>query len=118
MWTLLLNKYVAGGIAVLLLLASIGVSLLVWKHSIEVAATLQFNQKQLEQVIADQKQLSTTLDKINGIQQKISDELAAKNQALDDKLVGIETYLTSPEAKKSDRTSSDLLKKTMEELRK
>lgn len=118
MWTLLLNKYVAGGIAVLLLLTSIGASLLVWKHSIETTATLKFNQKQLEQVITDQKQLTSTLEKINGIQQKISDELAAKNQALDDKLVGIEIYLTSPEAKKSDRASSDLLKKTVEELRK
>ena len=118
MWTLLLNKYVVGGVAVLLLLASIGVSLLVWKHSIETAATLQFNKQQLEQVVADQQKLTKTLNKINEIQQKISDELAVKNQALDEKLIGIETYLTSPEAKKSDRVSSDVLKKTIEELRK
>ena len=118
MWTLLLNKYVVGGIAVVLLLISLGTGLMVWKHSIQNQALLEFNNKQLEQVVADQKKFNDLMTSLNAVQKKISDDLASKNQALDEKLNGIEGYLTSAEAKKSDRDASEVLKKTIEELRK
>lgn len=87
-----------------------------WKRQIEQTALLEFNQKQLEKVLEDQKNFQDKMQSVQESQKSISDDLDKQNQAVDAKLKSIDEYLNSKEALKSDRPSSIILKNTINQL--
>lgn len=88
-----------------------------WKNQVEQRALLEFNQKQLEQIIRDQQLFSQKMRDIESSQREIVEDLEKQNAEIDSKLKSIDGYLLSPEAKKVDRPASIILKNTVNQLR-
>jgi CHASE3 domain sensor protein len=86
-----------------------------WESRVENRALLDFNQKQMEQLLKDQKELDKKLTDLRQIQDQILENEKQFKQNLDKKLSGISGFLSSDEAKKLDRPSSEILKKTIRE---
>lgn len=72
---------------------------------------------QLDQIIKDNKELSEKLDKLQIKNEEILAETKAKNTAVDAKHSRVNTYIESPEAQKSNRESSSIIKTTIGMLR-
>jgi uncharacterized protein HemX len=89
-----------------------------WKRQVEQQALLEFNQRQLEQVIRDQQQFVEKMRRVEQSQKEIEGELAKQNAEVDNALKNIDAYLLSPEARGADRPSSLVLKNTVNQLRK
>lgn len=89
-----------------------------WEAKIAEEARLEFNNEQLQQTIKDQKIIDDKLSQVNADQKKIIDDLNTKNQALTTSVNNLNEYLSSDAAKKANKLSSDVLKKTIEELNK
>lgn len=87
-----------------------------WKHSIEQQALLEFNQKQLEQVIKDQQDFQNKMSAVENNQKTIVEDLTKQNEDINKQLADISTYLSSSDAKKNDRPSSIILKNTIYQL--
>lgn len=87
-----------------------------WESRVEQRALLDFNQKQMEQLLKDQKELDKKLTDLRQIQDQILENEKQFKQNLDKKLSGISSFLNSEEAKKLDRPSSEILKRTFKEL--
>jgi len=115
-FALLGSKIVRYFLFITVIITAITIAYFTWKHSIEKQALLEFNNKQLEQTLKDQKIINDNLNKLNDDQKKIIDDLTTKNQQLINSLDNLNKYLNSDEAKKDDKTSSDILKRTIEEL--
>lgn len=102
----------------------IGIALLVavvglyfsWKKTIEVQATLKYNQKQLEQIQKDQQNFLKKMQEIADIQNNLVEDLKKSNAVVEKKTADIITYLNSDAAKKSNRPASELLKQTIRDL--
>jgi hypothetical protein len=88
-----------------------------WRSSIQRAALLEYNQKQLEQTIKDQEEFRLKMQAI----QKNQEELIKKNKedrkVFDDKMTNARNYIESDEAKKEDRPASEVLKQTVKKLK-
>lgn len=110
------NKYIVYGVLALIATAVITTYVLMWKHSIRQQALLEFNNKQLEQVVKDQQTFIKNMQEIQSLQKKTIDDINIKNAELQSKLNGIETYLDSDAAVNDSKESSDVLKKTIQEL--
>jgi hypothetical protein len=80
-------------------------------------ALMEYNREQLEQNIRDQQELIKQQQAINEDQRLITKQLVEQNQKLSTKITSINNFLNSDAAKKSDRPSSDVLKKTVEMLK-
>jgi hypothetical protein len=80
-------------------------------------ALMEYNREQLEQNIKDQQELIKQQQAINEDQRLITKQLVEQNQKLSTKITSINNFLNSDAAKKSDRPSSDVLKKTVEMLK-
>lgn len=87
-----------------------------WKASIRKEALLEFNNKQLEQIIKDQEKNISDLNNIHQITNKVLEELRTRNEVLEKQVGVLETYLNSTEVQKSDRLSSDILNETIKQL--
>ena len=88
-----------------------------WKSSVEQEALMEYNQKQLEQSLEDQKKMRAALDDIQQKQADIIKKTEEDKRALDEKLSVVDSTLDSEKAKKQDRPSSDILKNTVKQLR-
>lgn len=88
-----------------------------WRKSIERQALLEFNQKQLEQTIADQAEFRRKMQEIAEKQEEIIKKNAEDRIAFENKIKDAQTYIESDEAKKADRPASDLLKETVKRLK-
>lgn len=110
------NKFIVYGVLALLATAIFTTYVLMWKHSIRQQALLEFNNKQLEQVIAEQKKFVETMSQVSELQRKTIEEISTKNKELLDKLVELDTFLDSEEAQNNNRASSEILKRTIQEL--
>lgn len=88
-----------------------------WRKSIERQALLEFNQKQLEQTIADQAEFKRKMQEIADRQEEILKKNNEERKAFEDKIKGAETFIESEEARKSDRPASNLLKETVKRLK-
>lgn len=110
------NKYVVYVIVAVTVLAVASTAILMWKASIRREALLEFNNKQLEQTVKEQQKFLEDMKAVNANQKKIIDDMTTKNEELSKQLKSIEDFLDSDEAKKNDRESSDLLKRTIKEL--
>jgi uncharacterized protein YlxW (UPF0749 family) len=112
-----INKiWVYVGIGVLVL-SIVGGTYLVWKRGIEQAALLKFNQDQLEQTIKDQEVFRQRQQELEEHQRVISRQLQDENRRLRSRVENIQTILNSTEMSANDRPASDILRRTIEELR-
>ena len=116
MFGLNINKYIVYIIIAGLSIAGIIGYLAIWRHNIRQQAMLEFNNKQLEQVVKDQQNVIKQLKDIENIQQNVVDSLNKNNEDLNNRLSNLETYLNSDEANKDSRPSSKVLKNTIKEL--
>ena len=109
-----IQLYIIGGI---LLFGALTGFYYHWRQGIEREALLEYNQKQLEQNIADQEAYRVKMQLI----QKAQDELIKKNtedkKVFEEKMNSARDYLDSAEAKKSDRPASEVLKETVKKLK-
>lgn len=88
-----------------------------WKNSIEQEALMEYNQKQLEQSIEDQKRMKAALDEIQQKQADIIRQNEEDKRAYDQKLSVVDSTLDSEKTKKEDRPSSEILKNTVKQLK-
>lgn len=88
-----------------------------WRKGIERQALLEFNQKQLEQTMADQAEFRRKMQEIADKQEEIIKRNAEDRKAFEDKINAAQSYVESEEARKSDRPASDLLKETVKRLK-
>ena len=88
-----------------------------WRKSIERQALLEFNQKQLEQTMADQAEFRRKMQEIAEKQEEIIKKNAEDRKAFEDKINGAQAFIDSEEARKTDRPASSLLKETIKRLR-
>jgi hypothetical protein len=87
-----------------------------WEGRVEDRALLNFNQKQMEQLLKDQKEIDKKLSDLRQVQDQILENEKQFKQNLDKKLSGINSFLNSDEAKKLDRPSSEVLKRTIQSI--
>jgi hypothetical protein len=85
-----------------------------WVSAIKHEALVEFNQKQIEQTAKDQQEFINKQKEIFITQQNSIQQLVEQNSRLTDKINNINTFLNSDAAKKSDRPSSDVLKRTFQ----
>jgi len=88
-----------------------------WKHNVEQQALLEYNQRQLEQSLADQQKLKQDLAAISQKQDEIIRQSEEDKKAYEGKLNTVSDFLDSTATKKIDKPSSDVLKKTVKQLR-
>ena len=88
-----------------------------WKHNIEQQALMEYNQRQLEQVIRDQRAFQDKMQEVQEKQRTIENDLTAQNELLNNNLKNVNDYLNSSEVKKVDVPSSPILKNTIKQLR-
>ena len=98
------------------LMGSITAAYYGWKRSIEQHALMEFNQKQMEQTLRDQQEFLEKQKKLAQQQADAAASLAEQNRKLSQKISSVNTYLSSSDAKSSDRASSDVLKQTIRQL--
>ena len=88
-----------------------------WRAGIEREALLEYNQKQIEQDLKDKEFMHQQLEDISNKQKEVQATNDAEKKALKDKLEAINTYLNTKETAATDRTASDVLKKTVNKLK-
>ena len=110
------NKYIVYAIIAAIAIAILTTYVLMWKASIHQQALLEFNNKQLEQIIKDQQTFLKQMNEVNEKQKQILQDLTKKNDELNSKLTDIENYLNSEESTKDNRESSNILKETFRQL--
>jgi len=96
------------------LLGTVGTTYYQWKKNVEHEALLEFNQKQIEQNLSDQKEFARKQQEIAQQQQEAAAILIQQNTQLTLKIKSIDSYLNSDAARKSDRPSSDVIKNTID----
>lgn len=87
-----------------------------WKSTIRQEALAEYNKNQLEQVIKDRERMVEQLNQLGEAQKTIVLQLAKQQDDLATKLSKIDDFLSSPEAQKGDRPSSEVLKETIRRL--
>jgi len=88
-----------------------------WKSSVKREALYEFNTKQMEQVLADREDLKKKLDSIADDQRKIIAGQTDFKDNIDRKITNLQVFLKSDAAKKLDRPSSEILKRTIQDLK-
>lgn len=106
--------YITAGAALLVVLTS---ALLFYKHQIEKRSLLEFNNRQLQQTITEQQNYIRQMEEMNKIQLETIESLNNRNQDLQTRMQSIDEFLKSEEAKKQDRAASQILKRTIENLK-
>jgi hypothetical protein len=101
----------------LMIFGSVTTTYYVWKRSIKREALMEYNQRQLEQTIKDKEDLLKAQEDLNKSREQALKDLEVENQKLNDQLGTISDYLDSADAKKSDRPSSLVIRKTIEQLK-
>lgn len=89
----------------------------IWKSSIERAALMEFNQKQLEQTLKDQEEFRRRQEALEEQQREATRALLEQNRDVQNRIQSIQGNLNSPATAASDRPASDILKRTVEQLR-
>ena len=86
-----------------------------WRKGIEREALLEYNQKQIEQNIADQKAMREKLDAMDAKQKEIEAANSADKKEFKGKMESINTAIDSKGT--IDRPASDVLKNTVNKLK-
>ncbi len=87
-----------------------------YKRDVKRGAQLEWNNKQLELVLDEQKKYSEQLAEIAANQGALLDDMKTKNDELNQKLSTLDQYLNSKQAEQDDRPSSNVLKETVKQL--
>ena len=111
-----LNKYIVYAIIAGIAITILSTYVLMWKHNVRQQALLEFNNKQLEQVLKDQQKFIIDMNKISEDQKTIVNDLTKKNDQLADQLRDLNEYLTSDQANTDSQASSKVLKNTIKTL--
>lgn len=111
------NKWVIYIAGFLIIAAMVVGGYLYWKHNVTTTAQLKFNNQQLEQTVKDQEAFIAQTKALSDIQNQLVIELNDKNVELSGKLIDIDNFLNSPEAEKTNRESSDVIKETIKRLK-
>ena len=111
-----LNKYIIYSIGILLLIATISTYIITWKHNIRQQALLEFNQKQMELVIEEQKKFNQQTKDLKELSAQILTSVDQTNKELQKKIDSVNEYLNSPEVIKEDKASSEILQETLKRL--
>lgn len=101
--------------AVLVALTALWAAIAIHDHNVRQQALAEFNKKQLEQVIADQKKYMEQLKLINETQKEIAKSLREKNDDLNSKIDEIQKEL-QVKAPGANNQSSEYLKETVKQL--
>lgn len=104
-----------------IIIALVGVAwgwLKIHDHNIRIAALTEFNEKQKAETEKNNAEIRAKLDQIAGDARAATKALDDKVKAIGTGLKAVDDYLSSDQAKKDDRESSELLKRTIEELNK
>jgi hypothetical protein len=109
-----LNKITIYIILAVMFFGSLTATYFSWKSAIRHQALLEFNQQQIEETAKNQQEFMKAQKEIFANQQTSIQQLLDQNNRLSDKINGINTFLSSDAAKKSDRPSSDVLKRTFQ----
>jgi hypothetical protein len=108
-----IQLYIIGGILAFGVLTGIYYQ---WRKGIEREALLEYNQKQIEQNIADQKAMREKLEAMDKLQEEIRAHNEAGKKQFKEQMDNItSTVIESKET--VDRPSSDVLKKTVTRLK-
>ena len=89
----------------------------IWKSSVERVALLEYNQAQLEQSRKDQEEFRRRQEALEEQQREATRALLEQNRQVQDRITSIQIDLNAPAAVASDRPASDILKRTVEQLR-
>lgn len=98
-------------------IGSLGITYYTWKSSIKKQALMEYNQKQLEQLLEDKEEYIRIQKALVEEQEIEKKKLTEENEKLNIKINEINDFLDSVEAKKADRPSSIILKRTIENLK-
>ena len=109
-----LNKIAIYIILAVMFIGSLTATYLSWVSSIKHEALIEFNQEQIKKSAKEQQDFMIAQKEIFGNQQASIQQLLEQNSKLTNKINNINTFLSSDIAKKSDRPSSDVLKKTLQ----
>jgi peptidoglycan hydrolase CwlO-like protein len=112
----MLNKYVIYGIIIAIIIAMIGITYVAWEAKIKQQALIEYNQTQIQQVIKDKAELEKKLNNVKNLADDVSKKLNDKVDALNNKTADLEAYLNSKETKSQDKPTSNIIKRTLEEL--
>jgi uncharacterized protein HemX len=89
----------------------------IWKSSVERAALMEFNRAQLEQAVKDQEEFRRRQEALEEQQREATRALLEQNRDVQRRIQSIQGNLNSPEAAAFDRPASDILRRTIEQLR-
>ena len=88
-----------------------------WKHQIEQQALMEYNQKQLEQIVKDQEAFANKMTEVDQKQQAIETDLVKQNEEINNQLKDIQAYLYSTETKALEKPASAILKNTVNQIK-
>ncbi len=111
-----LGKLIMSGIGFVMLIGVATGIYFGWKHSVQNQALIEFNQKQADQSKRDNAAYANQTKDMQNKLDKITIKLNTKNQALQKRNKNVKGYLSSPEAKKSDRKASPVIEETLRRL--
>lgn len=85
--------------------------------SVRREALLEYNKKQLEQIIKDQQEQQRRWDNLEkNILPKLYADISKEIESTQKKVDDVEAYLNSSEVLKNDRAASEILKETLKRL--
>jgi septal ring factor EnvC (AmiA/AmiB activator) len=111
-----IGKIVSIAFGVLALAGSLLLALKIHDSAIRDEATLQFNNKQMSEVIATQNKTIKQLEDITKITTDTVNKANDQNTKIDDQAKDVENDLASKETIDSDKPSSDILKNVIRKL--
>ena len=88
-----------------------------WRRNIEREALLQYNQAQIEQNVKDQQAMREKLQAMEKKQQEIEAQNTADKETFKNKMESINKDIDSNNSKEKDKPSSDILKRTISQLK-
>jgi flagellar capping protein FliD len=103
-------QYIVIGIA---LTAGLTATYYIWKHSIEQQVLLEYNARQLEQVVREREEFQRRQEQLDYQQRTLQRQLATQNNELRRRFDEIQATINQAE----DRPASEVLRRTIEQLR-
>lgn len=106
--------YLAMGLTAIV---ALGGAYYLWKSSIEQRALMEYNVRQLQQTVREQEEFRRRQEALEEQQREATRALAEQNREVQNRIQSIQGTLNSPAAAASDRPASDILRRTVEQLR-
>jgi predicted membrane protein len=111
-----LNKFTIYGFILAAILGMFGSAVHMWVNTIKQEAQLEFNNKQIQLVLDQQKQFMDNMQKVNEDQKTAIQDLNTQNTELESHINDIQSYLASEQAQKDSRPSSPVIKNTIKKM--